>query len=115
MSHLLCTSVTMTTLAKAHLPFFELVATVAKKQCKSIMQSLSKEQVNAISEVLLNVRYGQIELTEEDKNTLKRKKSLICLLTTKKTALKVRRAKIAQHSTFISKVLNLLIDKIRAA
>ena len=105
----------MTTLAKAHLPFFELVATVAKKQCKSIMQSLSKDQVNAICEVLLNVRWSQIELSEEDKKMFKRRKSLICLLTTKRTALKLRREKIAQYSTFISKVLKILIDKIRAA
>lgn len=105
----------MTTLAKAHLPFFELVATVASKQCKSIMQALNKGQVNAISEVLLNVRYGQIEVSEEDKKMLKRKQNLIRLLTTKRTALKVRREKIAQHSTFISKVLKLLIDKIKLA
>ena len=105
----------MTTLAKAHLPFFELIATVASKQCHSIMQSLNKGQVNAICEVLLNVRYGQIQLGEEDKKKLQRRKSLIRLLTTKRTTLKVRRAKIIQHSTFISKVLKLLIEKIKEA
>ena len=105
----------MTTLAKAHLPFFELVATVASKQCKSIMQTLNKGQVNAISEVLLNVRYGQIQLADEDKKKLQRKKSLIRLLTTKGTALKVRREKIVQHSTFISKVLKLVIEEIKQA
>lgn len=105
----------MTTLAKAHLPFFELVATVANKQCKTIMQTLNKGQVNAVCEVLLNVRYGQIQLSEEDKKKVQRKKTLIRLLTTKSTTLKVRRAKIIQHATFIGSLLRLLIDKIKGA
>ena len=105
----------MTTLAKAHLPFFELIATVAREQCKTIMQSLNKAQVNAICEVLLNVRYGYIQLSEEHKKRLQRRKTLIRLLTSKSTSLKLRRSKIAQHATFIGKVLQLLIHHIKEA
>lgn len=105
----------MTTLAKAHLPFFEVIVDVPKKQCKVIMESLNKHQVNAICEVLLNLRYGQIELSEEDKRKVQRRKTLIRLLTSKSTTLKVRRAAIIKQSTYIANLLRLLVGKIREA
>lgn len=105
----------MATLAKAHLPFFEVIASGGKQQCKSIMQSLNRGQVNAICEVLLNARYGFIEVGEEVKTKLKRKKSLIMLLTTKSSTLKERRAAITKHCAFIVSVLKELIEKIKQA
>lgn len=103
----------MASLVKAHLPYFELLAGVSKKQIKGLMETLNRGQVDAICEVLLNVRYGYLELDEEVKKKVKRKKTFICKLTTKGGALKHRRAALVQQATFFHYLLNELLDTIK--
>ena len=87
---------------RAHLGFFELLTRISKSQVKAILNTLNKEQMNAICEALLNLRYGNIPLEDEDKRKLNRKRSVIRKLTSKAIGLKHCRLLLVKEISFYS-------------
>ena len=71
------------------LGIFELLATAPKPQVKAIIQTLTKDQINAICEGIINIRYGNVPLGEDDKKKLRSKRVIICKITTKTVRLKL--------------------------
>ena len=95
---------------KAHLSLFELLATSAKLQATAIIKTLSRDQMSAICEGILNIRYGNVPLGDADKTKLHQKSSVIRKLTTKTVGLKLRRQLIEKEIPLIIFISKLLLS-----
>ena len=85
MRHVKNDSIKMGGSLKTHLPFLQVLASSSKLQTTALLKTLSKGQIKAICEVLINIRYGNIPLSDKDKKRLHRKRDFIQQLTTKTT------------------------------
>ena len=102
----------MTPSVKRHIAFIQLLASCSKHQTTALISSMSKEQMNVLCEMLLNVQYGTIKLTEQDKKKLQRKKNIIRKLTTKTTTRKVRKSLLQREPALIKFVSNLVLKHV---
>ena len=100
-------------LMKTHLAFLQVLASSLKNQTTTLLKSMTKGQMNAICEILINIRYGNIPLSDKDKKRLHRKRDLIRELTTKTTTQKVRRTIIQKEGTLIVSMLKNHIDFLK--
>ncbi|MDA8041178.1 MAG: hypothetical protein MPJ22_01980 [Pirellulales bacterium] len=75
---------------KTQLAFLELLATSERKQARALISTMTKSQLNAICEVLINIRFGNIAVNEKDIKKLQRKKNVIRQLTSKTTGANIR-------------------------
>ena len=101
-------------LTKTHLAFLQVLASSSKHQTTTLLKSMTKGQMNAICEILINIRYGNIPLSDKDKKRLHCKRDLIRQLTTKTTTQKVRRNRIQKEATLIVSILRTHIDFLKS-
>ena len=100
-------------LTKTHLAFLQVLASSSKHQTMALLKSMTKGQMNAICEILINIRYGNIPLSDKDKKRLHRKRDLIRQLTTKTTTQKARRTLLEKEATLIVSILKTHIDFLK--
>ena len=100
-------------LTKTHLDFLQVLASSSKHQAMALLKSMTKGQTNAICEILINIRYGNIPLSDKDKKRLHRKRDFIRQLTTKTTTQKVRRTLLEKEATLIVSILKTHIDFLK--
>ena len=101
-------------LVKTQLPFLELLATSERKQAWALISTMTKSQLNAICEVLINIRFGNITVNEKDKNKLQRKKNVIRQLTSKTTGGNVRKTLIEKKVSLILMIIKSILPKIKS-
>lgn len=75
------------------------------KQRKKVISSLSKTQLQVVTEIVFNVIQGVCHLSDNDINTLRRHRAAIRRLTVSKLTLKERRIRLQN----ISRVLPILL------
>ena len=75
---------------------------------------MTKSQLNAICEVLINIRFGSITINEKDKKKLQRKKNAIVQLTSKTTGVNVRKALIEKEVALILMIIKSILPKIKS-
>ena len=98
---------------KAQLPFLQLLASSTKAQATALLNTMTKGQMSAICEVLINIRYGNIPVSGKDKKKLHRKRELIRKLSTKTTTQKVRRHLIKKEAPLIISILQTHLDFLK--
>ena len=98
---------------RTHLGIVELLATAPKPQVKAIIQTLTKDQINAICEGIINIRYGNVSLEENDKKKLHRKRVIICKITTRTIRLKLQRKLLEKDIPLIIFISKLLLAKLK--
>ena len=101
-------------LVKTQLAFLELLATSERKQAQASISTMTKSQLNAICEVLINIRFGNIAVSEEDINKLQRKKNIIRQLTSKTTGANIRKALIEKEVVLILMIIKSILPKIKS-
>ena len=101
-------------LVKTQLAFLELLATSQRKQARALISTMTKSQLNAICEVLINIRFGNIMINEKDKKKLQRKKNAIVQLTSKTTGANVRKALIVKEVVLILIIIKSILPKIKS-
>ena len=75
---------------------------------------MTKSQLNAICEVLINIQFGNIKINEKDKKKLQRKKNVIVQLTSKTTGPNVRKALIVKEVALILMITKSILPKIKS-
>ena len=100
-------------LTKTHLAFLQVLASSSKHQAMALLKSMTKGQMNAVCEILINIRYGNIPLSDKDKKRLHCKRDFIRQLTTKTTTQKVRRTLLEKEATLIVSILKTHIDFLK--
>lgn len=81
---------------------------------RGLFNSLGKKHLLLIAEILVNVLAGNLELEKKDKETLKKHKRLIRLLSNKSTGYKVRRNLLIKFPTIVTKIFRLLLPMVYA-
>ena len=67
----------MSMLVKTHQAFLQVLATSARKQALALIKTMSNEQLNASCEILINIQYGNVPVSDAVKKKLQRKKNII--------------------------------------
>ena len=75
---------------------------------------MTKSQLNAICEVLINIQYGNITVSDNDKKKLQRKKNAIVQLTSKTTGANVRKALIEKEVALIIMIIKSILPKMKS-
>ena len=101
-------------LMKTQLAFLELLATSGRKQAWTFISTMTKSQLNAICEVLIDIQFENIMINEKDKKKLQRKKNLIAQLTSKTTGANIRKALIEKEVTLILMIIKSILPKIKS-
>ena len=101
-------------LVKTQLAFLELLATSERKQARALISTMTKSQLNAICEVLINIRFGNIPVNEKDIKKLQRKKNAIVQLTSKTTGSNVRKTLIEKEVALILMIIKSILPKIKS-
>ena len=94
--------------------FLELLAKSERKHARALISTMTKSQLNAICEVLINIRFGNIAVNEEDIKKLQRKKNAIVQLTSKTTGANVRKTLIEKEVALILMIIKSILPKIRS-
>ena len=101
-------------LVKTQLAFLELLATSKRKQAPALISTMTKSQLNAICEVLINIRFGNIPVNEKDIKKLQRKKNAIVQLTSKTTGANIRKTLIEKEVALILMIIKSILPKIKS-
>ena len=101
-------------LVKAQLAFLDLLATSERKQARALISTMTKSQLNAICEVLINIRFGNIPVNEKDIKELQRKKNAIVQLTSKTTGANIRKTLIEKEVALILMIIKSILPKIKS-
>ena len=101
-------------LVKTQLAFLELLATSERTQGRALISTMTKSQLNAICEVLINIRFGNIPVNEKDIKKLQRKKNAIVQLTSKTTGANIRKTLIEKEVALILMIIKSILPKIKS-
>ena len=75
---------------------------------------MTKSQLNAICEVLINIQFGNIPVNEKDIKKLQRKKNVIVQLTSKTTGANIRKTLIEKEVVLILMIIKSILPKIKS-
>ena len=101
-------------LVKTQLAFLEVLATSERKQARALISTITKSQLNAICEVLINIQFGNIPVNEKDIKKLQRKKNAIVQLTSKTTGANIRKTLIEKEVALILMIIKSILPKIKS-
>ena len=90
------------------------LATSERKQAPALISTMTKSQLNAICEVLINIRFGNIPVNEKDIKKLQRKKNATVQLTSKTTGANVRKTLIEKEVALILMIIKSILPKIKS-
>ncbi len=102
----------MSRLVKKHSAFFKLLLTTTSKlQRKALVDSITNDQLRALTEITLNLLRGVIPISPAHKHNLRKYKSVITLIGDKKICLKRKKTSLCRQSG----VVVLLLKSIEPA
>lgn len=104
----------MSQLLKAHLPYLELFSsTTSKQQRLDLIKTITRQQLTALCEVFVNIRFGKLLLDDSNKTKLRRKKDIIRQLTTKGSTTDTRKSLIEKEASLLSSTLKLVLPQLK--
>lgn len=104
-----CSSVDrMNRAVRSHLSFLNFLRTATNVQRKAILQTASREEIDAVSEIVVNILKGVINLSLREKTTLRKYRSALHQIANSSASLKSRKKFLVK----INKVLPLALRGI---
>ena len=97
-------------LLERHIDFFKVVTKLTAKQRSAVFKQLTKEQIDIIAEMAVNVLGGTLELGDKDKYRLGRYKSIIRKLSRRGVTSKFREGVIQANPTAVSLLIELVLE-----
>jgi hypothetical protein len=96
----------MSRLVRKHSPFFKLLLTTTSKlQRKVLLDSITNDQLRALTEVTVNLLQGVLPVTPDHRQKLKKYRRLIRLIGDKKVSLKTKKKALCRQSGVIALML----------
>ena len=74
---------------------------------------MSKPQLDVICEILINIQYGNVPVSDVVKKKLQRKKNIIQELTSKSIGTKLRKTLIEKEAGLIVYVVKLILPQLK--
>ena len=99
---------------KRNIPFIELIAKpVSRQQAIALLKTSSEDQINAISELALNILQGRLDLTKHYKSLLVKEAGIIRKLSNKENGPKTRKAAAIRNLTTVSTLLAVCLNQLK--
>ena len=96
----------MSKVVRRNAPFLRLlVATASKSQRKGLLDTITNDQLKALTEVIFNLLRGVIAITPSYRNQLRKQKKLIRLLGDKSVSPKRKRVALCRKGSVIAVLL----------
>ena len=95
-----------------HFLYFLASCSVTNEQRKAVLSKITPGQIRVLTEIFLNFRYGKIQVSDRDENSLRRKKKVIRKLTTRATTQADRKDIILNNFVLITKLLQTYLEYI---
>ena len=102
----------MSRLLTSQRPFLELFVKARLKQRKALLQTLTDQQLKAVSEIAHNVLIGNVPLTIEQQKTVKKYKSLLYVIGDKRISRVEKRRVIARGANPILYVIKIALEHV---
>mgnify|MGYP001554002254 CR=1 FL=1 len=84
------------------------------KTRRALLDTLTKNHLKLIAEILTNLLSGNIEVSKGEKEKLKKHKKLIRVLSSNKSGYKVRRKLLLKFPTVVTKIFRIIIPLVWA-
>jgi Zn-dependent oligopeptidase len=91
--------------------FFKLLRTTCKLQRQTLLRTIDKSQLKALSEIAHNVIKGSVILSSSDKNRLKKYKKVLSVLGRKSTKRRDKLKVLQSKTTAIVHLLNVVSSR----
>lgn len=88
--------------------FLQLICNTSKQQRRALLNTVTKKQLKALSEIAHNVVKGTIVLTPEEKRILRRNKKIINTLAAKKGTKKSKHEALRKGAQAVFHLLNIV-------
>ena len=89
-----------------------LVHSTTVKGKKSLFKTLTRQQINVLTEIFLNILQKTVDLSEEEKKKLLKHKKFIRKIANKRKTLKKRKDLLIAHPVIANRVLKTVWPKI---
>ena len=93
--------------------FLQVLVTSTRKQVLALIKTMNNQQLNAICEILINIRYGNVPVNDAVKKKLQRKKNIIWELTSKSTGTKLSKTLIEKEVGLIVYIVKLILPQLK--
>lgn len=100
-------------MVRKHLPLFELLAQITDDQRKSIVKTLTQQQLRAVLEAIYNVLKGTCELEDKDKKKLFPHRHVIRRLVSKDINQKQQRRLLHKHVNLLGILLKPVVKALK--
>ncbi len=95
----------MSLLILEQLPYLKLLGSCSPKLFKQIVQEADKDLLNALHEILVNVKEGNVMLTQTARGQLKRKQKTVKLLSKNLKTVTAKRKAFKKYGTLIFPII----------
>jgi hypothetical protein len=92
-----------------HIDFLRYLAVAVPSQRKQLLRCLSREQVQVISEICLNLLHGNIEISDEDFLALSKHKNILRRLAVKSVDNNTKRELMYRYATCIANLVTAFL------
>ena len=98
---------------KGYIPFFHLLLTTHKKQKIALLKSASKQQIEALCEVILNIITKTIPITSSEDKFLKRQSRNINKILRKTASVKYKQLMFSKRLKIVDVILSAVLNFLR--
>lgn len=98
---------------KQQLPFLDLLVTANKKQATALIRAISPKQMKSLIEIIINIQYGNISISDQNKAHMNRRRNIIRQLTIKRITRDKRKQLIEKHCSLIVFLLKATLSEIK--
>ena len=102
----------MSQLLSSQRTFLEHYVQAGYKQRKALLQTVSEVQLKAIGEIVHNVLKGNVPLSSEQQNILRKHRSILYVLADRKLKTREKRQVLERAANPIQYVLNIALEHI---
>ena len=88
--------------------FLRLFLSTSENQRRAFIKTIQKTQLSAIVQIVYNVLMGTRELSEGDKTSLRKHKTIIRRFVSQKLSIKERKKLLLKYSSRFIKILNVV-------
>ena len=94
-------------------PFLELFVKAGLKQRKALLQTLTNQQLKAVSEIVHNVLIGNVPLTSDQQKALKKYRSLLYIIGDKRINRSEKKRVLGKGANPLLYALKIALDHIQ--
>lgn len=99
----------MSKAVRSHLSFLNFLRTATNAQRKAVLQVASREEIDALSEIILNILKGIVNVSLQEKAALRKRRAVLQQIASPYASVKSRRESLIKITTVLPLALRSVI------